>query len=160
MFLDCEIYPPPVNWLTPVRLRLPPILFLSDPAYSTSMTSVTCLSSHSLLLPYLTSDSLDTSSTKHGTHNQYNGLRCLHFLQDYQGFDSILLHPPPRLLVHPSDHAAAHSTIARLTPCSPTGDIPSFKLFESDKVFAFLDIQPLSRGHAVSAFLPRTVRSW
>ncbi|KNG83979.1 hit family protein 1 [Aspergillus nomiae NRRL 13137] len=29
------------------------------------------------------------------------------------------------------------------------GDIPSFKLFESDKIFAFLDIQPLSRGHAL-----------
>ncbi|OKL61527.1 Hit family protein 1 [Talaromyces atroroseus] len=29
------------------------------------------------------------------------------------------------------------------------GDIPSFKLFENDKVFAFLDIQPLSRGHAL-----------
>ncbi|KAJ5043350.1 Adenosine 5'-monophosphoramidase [Penicillium rubens] len=29
------------------------------------------------------------------------------------------------------------------------GDIPSLKLFESDKVFAFLDIQPLSLGHAV-----------
>ncbi|RFU24209.1 hypothetical protein B7463_g12128, partial [Scytalidium lignicola] len=29
------------------------------------------------------------------------------------------------------------------------GDIPSFKLFESDKVFAFLDIQPLSKGHAL-----------
>ncbi|MCJ1264328.1 CDP-diacylglycerol-serine O-phosphatidyltransferase [Lobaria immixta] len=27
-------------------------------------------------------------------------------------------------------------------------EIPSFKLFESDCVFAFLDIQPLSRGHA------------
>lgn len=31
-----------------------------------------------------------------------------------------------------------------------TGEIPSFKLFEDAKVFAFLDIQPLSRGHAVS----------
>lgn len=31
-----------------------------------------------------------------------------------------------------------------------TGEIPSFKLFENDKVLAFLDIQPLSRGHAVS----------
>ena len=30
------------------------------------------------------------------------------------------------------------------------GEIPSFKLFESDKVFAFLDIQPLAYGHAVS----------
>ncbi|KAL5334748.1 HIT-like domain-containing protein [Aspergillus crustosus] len=29
------------------------------------------------------------------------------------------------------------------------GEIPSFKLFENDKVFAFLDIQPLSRGHAM-----------
>ncbi|MCJ1299019.1 Adenosine 5'-monophosphoramidase [Hypocenomyce scalaris] len=30
------------------------------------------------------------------------------------------------------------------------GDIPSFKLFESDRVFAFLDIQPLSLGHATT----------
>ncbi|OBT72538.1 hypothetical protein VF21_10497 [Pseudogymnoascus sp. 05NY08] len=29
------------------------------------------------------------------------------------------------------------------------GDIPSLKLFESDRVFAFLDINPLSRGHAL-----------
>ncbi|KAH8595177.1 HIT-like domain-containing protein [Bisporella sp. PMI_857] len=29
------------------------------------------------------------------------------------------------------------------------GDIPSFKLFESDKIFAFLDINPLSKGHAL-----------
>ncbi|RVX75348.1 Hit family protein 1 [Exophiala mesophila] len=29
------------------------------------------------------------------------------------------------------------------------GDIPAFKLFESEKVLAFLDIQPLSRGHAL-----------
>ncbi|EPQ67603.1 Bgt-3536 [Blumeria graminis f. sp. tritici] len=29
------------------------------------------------------------------------------------------------------------------------GDVPSFKLFESDKVLAFLDINPLSRGHAL-----------
>lgn len=48
------------------------------------------------------------------------------------------------------------------------GDIPSLKLFESDKVFAFLDIQPLSLGHAVriipydSIPLPRipTYPSW
>ena len=30
-----------------------------------------------------------------------------------------------------------------------TGDIPSLKLFESEKILAFLDIQPLSKGHAV-----------
>ncbi|EXJ60366.1 bis(5'-nucleosidyl)-tetraphosphatase [Cladophialophora yegresii CBS 114405] len=29
------------------------------------------------------------------------------------------------------------------------GDIPSFKLFENDKVLAFMDIQPLSKGHAL-----------
>ncbi|KAH0556887.1 hypothetical protein GP486_005324 [Trichoglossum hirsutum] len=29
------------------------------------------------------------------------------------------------------------------------GDIPAFKLFESERVLAFLDIQPLSRGHAL-----------
>ncbi|KAI1080296.1 HIT domain-containing protein [Whalleya microplaca] len=29
------------------------------------------------------------------------------------------------------------------------GEIPSFKLFESDKTLAFLDIGPLSRGHAL-----------
>ncbi|KAI1041398.1 hypothetical protein LB505_005592 [Fusarium chuoi] len=28
------------------------------------------------------------------------------------------------------------------------GDIPSFKLFETDKTLAFLDIGPLSKGHA------------
>lgn len=34
-------------------------------------------------------------------------------------------------------------------PDNLLGDIPSFKLFESDKTLAFLDIQPLSKGHAV-----------
>ncbi|KAI1646910.1 HIT-like protein [Daldinia loculata] len=29
------------------------------------------------------------------------------------------------------------------------GEIPSFKLFESDRTFAFLDINPLSKGHAL-----------
>ncbi|TPX18127.1 uncharacterized protein E0L32_002636 [Thyridium curvatum] len=29
------------------------------------------------------------------------------------------------------------------------GDIPCFKLFESDKTLAFIDINPLSRGHAL-----------
>merc|ERR1712137_1372996 len=29
------------------------------------------------------------------------------------------------------------------------GEIPSMKLFESDKTYAFLDINPLSRGHAL-----------
>ncbi|KAK4938238.1 hypothetical protein LTR10_021311 [Elasticomyces elasticus] len=34
-------------------------------------------------------------------------------------------------------------------PAGKKGDIPCFKLFESDKVLAFLDIQPLSKGHAL-----------
>ncbi|KAI1194303.1 HIT-like domain-containing protein [Nemania serpens] len=29
------------------------------------------------------------------------------------------------------------------------GEIPSFKLFESDKTLAFLDIGPISKGHAL-----------
>lgn len=33
------------------------------------------------------------------------------------------------------------------------GDIPCFKLFESDKTLAFIDINPLSRGHAVRRLL-------
>jgi len=35
-----------------------------------------------------------------------------------------------------------------------TGEIPCFKLFESEKTLAFLDINPLSRGHAVSHCFP------
>jgi hypothetical protein len=31
-----------------------------------------------------------------------------------------------------------------------TGEIPSMKIFESDKTLAFLDINPLSLGHAVA----------
>jgi histidine triad (HIT) family protein len=29
------------------------------------------------------------------------------------------------------------------------GEIPSFKVFENDKVFCFLDINPLTKGHAL-----------
>jgi len=29
------------------------------------------------------------------------------------------------------------------------GEIPSFKIFENDKVFCFLDINPLSKGHTL-----------
>lgn len=31
------------------------------------------------------------------------------------------------------------------------GEIPSFKLHETSKVLAFLDVGPLSKGHAVRA---------
>ncbi|KAK3388553.1 hit family protein 1 [Sordaria brevicollis] len=34
------------------------------------------------------------------------------------------------------------------------GEIPCFKLVETEKTLAFLDIQPLSRGHAVRACHP------
>lgn len=36
-----------------------------------------------------------------------------------------------------------------LGPDVLAGEIPSFKLLESDKILAYLDIQPLSKGHAV-----------
>lgn len=29
------------------------------------------------------------------------------------------------------------------------GDIPSYKIYEDDRVFAFLDIKPLSKGHTL-----------
>jgi diadenosine tetraphosphate (Ap4A) HIT family hydrolase len=46
------------------------------------------------------------------------------------------------------------SALTYSSPASPLtnkqpGDIPSFKLYESEKVFAFLDINPLSKGHAL-----------
>ncbi|KAJ9651167.1 Adenosine 5'-monophosphoramidase [Neophaeococcomyces mojaviensis] len=34
------------------------------------------------------------------------------------------------------------------------GEIPSFKLYDSPKVFAFLDINPLAKGHAL--VIPKT----
>lgn len=67
----------------------------------------------------------------------------MYFLQDHQGYAEF-----------PS-YLSIVCTVAALAPfCADTftsslGDIPSFKLFESDKVFAFLDIQPLSKGHAL-----------
>ncbi|KAL9121071.1 MAG: hypothetical protein Q9187_002376 [Circinaria calcarea] len=47
---------------------------------------------------------------------------------------------PPKILYNPL-------LLSILT--AKAGDIPSFKLFESERVFAFLDIQPLSKGHAL-----------
>ncbi|KAI8219427.1 Hit family protein 1 [Colletotrichum sp. SAR 10_99] len=42
------------------------------------------------------------------------------------------------------------STLASCIFCKIIkGEIPCFKLFESDKSLAFLDINPLSRGHAL-----------
>ncbi|CAI0652762.1 Hit family protein 1 [Colletotrichum fructicola] len=42
------------------------------------------------------------------------------------------------------------STLASCIFCKIIkGEIPCFKLFESDKTLAFLDINPLSRGHAL-----------
>jgi diadenosine tetraphosphate (Ap4A) HIT family hydrolase len=55
---------------------------------------------------------------------------------------------PRRLLIEFDPSRLVH--ISHLLTAQ-TGDIPSFKLFESEKVLAFLDIQPLSRGHAVGS---------
>ncbi|KAL8953000.1 MAG: hypothetical protein Q9222_001115 [Ikaeria aurantiellina] len=41
------------------------------------------------------------------------------------------------------------AAIVRKTVRLRMGDIPSFKLFENDRLLAFLDIQPLSLGHAL-----------
>jgi diadenosine tetraphosphate (Ap4A) HIT family hydrolase len=38
---------------------------------------------------------------------------------------------------------------SQLTISSLLGEIPCLKLFESEKILAFLDIGPLSQGHAV-----------
>ncbi|KAF4121605.1 HIT domain [Geosmithia morbida] len=50
-----------------------------------------------------------------------------------------------------SEHEASdlpyRNTFCELT--ADVGEIPSFKLFESDKTFAFLDIGPVSKGHAL-----------
>lgn len=56
---------------------------------------------------------------------------------------------PPPLICHESAGVFLQPPEFNL---GTIGEIPSFKLFENDKVFAFLDIQPLSRGHAVSVF--------
>jgi diadenosine tetraphosphate (Ap4A) HIT family hydrolase len=46
---------------------------------------------------------------------------------------------------HPSMRHTTYFHDAKHT----TGEIPSMKIFESEKTFAFLDIGPLSRGHSV-----------
>lgn len=60
----------------------------------------------------------------------HNGRR-VYLLQDHQGY----LDLSPEL----------HSPLI-----SHAGDIPSMKIFESEKTLAFLDIGPLSKGHSVS----------
>jgi len=56
-----------------------------------------------------------------------NGL--LYLLQDHKGFAPLLSAPRPLL--------------------NQPGEIPSLKLFENERIFAFMDIQPLSAGHSV-----------
>lgn len=110
----------------------PPFLSLSpnNPA-STSMTS---------LVPELLTFNLSSHFSAAPTDNPFfqYGLRCLPLLQNYQGSvqPHMSLYPTPSWINSHPDNA---------------GEIPSFKVFESDKVFAFLDIQPLSRGHAVGS---------
>jgi diadenosine tetraphosphate (Ap4A) HIT family hydrolase len=67
----------------------------------------------------------------------------LYILQDHQGYVEI----SPLLCFCCIANALAPLCDSTLT--ISLRDIPSFKLFESDKVFAFLDIQPLSKGHAL-----------
>jgi len=51
-----------------------------------------------------------------------------------------------------------HYSPAILANIANAGDIPSFKLFESERILAFLDVQPLSYGHAVRP-LPQRLTS-
>ena len=62
--------------------------------------------------------------------------------------------PFPLPFIFISSRTSQLLSIQKLTTPHETGDIPSFKLYESEKVLAFLDINPLSRGHAVSIYLP------
>ncbi|KAL7619960.1 Adenosine 5'-monophosphoramidase [Parahypoxylon ruwenzoriense] len=57
---------------------------------------------------------------------------------------------------HVADQRGAWRGLKEKVPGHPTntanhqtGEIPCFKLFESDKTLAFLDINPLSKGHAL-----------
>ncbi|KAI0016367.1 hit family protein [Xylariomycetidae sp. FL0641] len=66
-----------------------------------------------------------------------------------------LHHAEGGLGVEGSSAASAHSR-RKLSPTTywdlltpTTGEIPCFKLFESEKTLAFLDISPLSKGHAL-----------
>lgn len=52
-------------------------------------------------------------------------------------------------LIHSREDGDEEKLVVDVVDIVFTGEIPSFKLFESERVFAFLDIQPLSRGHAV-----------
>jgi hypothetical protein len=60
--------------------------------------------------------------------------------------------PQPRVSSARSSRVPTRPYLLR--PCSietnsTVGEIPSMKIFESEKTYAFLDIGPLSRGHSV-----------
>jgi hypothetical protein len=75
----------------------------------------------------------------HNKSYHYQHGSIVHLLQDHQGY-AVTPH-------------AADATM----PDQLVGEIPSMKLFESEKVLAFMDIQPLSKGHAVSIDLNRVM---
>ena len=59
------------------------------------------------------------------------------------------IHQAPMKLGAPSKTPIQLSIrLADLVPSMP-GEIPCFKILETDKTLAFLDINPLSKGHAV-----------
>lgn len=64
----------------------------------------------------------------------HQNARQLHLLQDHQGSVPVA----PLMLQTRS-----------LNPTRMAGEIPSFKLVETDTVYSFLDINPLSKGHAL-----------
>jgi len=79
--------------------------------------------------PHIHSELPASSSIRIIHHSNYGSL---YLLQDHQGYVN------------------SNSRIAESSNAQYAGEIPSMKLFESEKTLAFLDIGPLSLGHSVS----------
>lgn len=77
--------------------------------------------------------------------NQNGHLSNLHLLQNHQRFLPLPIPLPP----HPLPSFSHLPHIQLVYANKEKGDIPSFKLYESASVLAFLDINPLSKGHAL-----------
>lgn len=74
----------------------------------------------------------------------------MYLLQNHQGQVAISPTPPGLLSVSREKRSSmSRRAHGRIPADALPGEIPSFKLFESDKTLAFMDIQPLSKGHAV-----------
>lgn len=71
----------------------------------------------------------------------------LHLLPHHQGYVS-------SCKTHASSLCFGVALAMATALLTSIGEIPSFKLFESEKTLAFLDIGPLAKGHAVYKHYP------